>query len=291
MAILTKHVAPGGEEFDLSRRSVMFSAPESDEAFECSLGNNKPAALQYEWVEYGTTPSAPLIPRSQWMELMGDTPPDDFDPFVPYVHYQNGVGQCNADAAVAAFEYTRLKQGLPPIELSAADMYARINGGQDNGSILEDAMRELLARGVGTSATAGLIWKRGQQLASDAERARFKALEVFLCPTFDHVFSAALRAFGGVSGVMWGNYGVGSDGWLTLGGGPYGGHAVFSYKPTYRRKADGSIEYGIWHQNSWAARWGKSGRCVFPESLYHRGNIGGWWALRSVTDEGALPMV
>ena len=64
-------------------------------------------------------------------------------------------------------------------------------------------------------------------------------------------------------------------------GGGRGGHAVRGYKPARRGQ-----KYGIWHRNSWTARWGLGGDAVFPEAWYVQGGIGGWWAVRSVVDEG-----
>lgn len=112
---------------------------------------------------------------------------------------------------------------------------------------------------------------------------RFRILEFFLCPTFDHVYSAAIKGFRGVSGIMWyNNFNPDARGWLpTRGTGRPGGHAIRSFKPTRRGKL-----YGIWHRNSWG-EWGyqRTGNFVIPEPLY-QGPVGGWWALRSVVDEG-----
>ena len=253
------------------------------------LGNIIPptTAMRFTWTEYGATPAAPLVPRDQWLDLIkgfGDGP--DY-PFLPSVHDQNGVGQCNCDSTTALAESCRMSQGLEYVQLSAADLYDRINGGTDNGSLLEDAMAEMERNGVGTAATCGTIWKRGMKTATSAERARFRALEVFLCPTYQHCMSAVLSGFRLSSGIMWyDNYTPGADGWLPRPKGRSGGHAVFGYKPAMRM-VNGQPEYGIWHQNSWGPKWGLGGRCVFPESSYV-GNIGGWWAVRVMTDEGGV---
>lgn len=246
------------------------------------LGNN-PAPLRMAWPVYGVTPQAPLIPRDKWDDLIPDGGSADH-PFLPYVHNQANVGQCNADATAALAEFCRAQAGLPFVQLSAADLYDRINRGGDNGSLLEDAIEQMLNKGIGTAATSGTIWRRGMTQASAEERAKFKALEVYLCPTFDHVMSASLMGFGVVSGVWWYNNGfdVGSDGWMPDSGwGGRGGHAVFGYKPA--RKGN---KYGIWHQNSWTEKWGLTGRAVFPSSWYQQGGIGGWWACRVMTHEG-----
>ncbi len=250
------------------------------------LGNLTPhptdtTRCRYVWTVYGTVPQAPLVPREQWNDLVPD---DDgpSDPNILYIHDQDGIGQCNCDATTGAAEDARDIAGLDKIELSAADLYDRINGGADNGSLLEDAIAEMMQRGVGTVATSGKLWHRGMTKASADERAKFKVLEAYLCPTFDHCFSAVLNGFRMISGIEWfNNFNVDSSGWLPVGRGGGGGHAIKGRKPTRQGK-----RYGIWHDNSWGG-WGfnKSGAFVIPETHYTRA-IGGWWAIRSMTDEG-----
>ena len=255
------------------------------------MGNRVPAAnaTRANWTVYGEVPQAPLVPRDKWPGLIAQFDPDSpAHPHRPPVRDQNGVGQCNADATVALHEYTRNAMGLQYVQLSGADLYDRINGGGDNGSLLEDAIREMMDAGVGTAETCGLLWKRGYYKgpAPAAERARYKVAEAYLCPTFDHLMSAVLCGFGIVSGIPWyDNYTPDKAGWLPSPRGNSGGHAVFGYKPTMRVSGD-TTTYGIWHQNSWTTQFGVGGAVVFPESVYHSGAIGGWWATRQVTDEG-----
>ena len=252
------------------------------------LGNVAPPTGKPKgvWKEFGTTADARLIPRSEWAGLMAQYEPGPSHEFVPPVHNQNGVGQCNCDDTTALIEFCRGMQGLPYVQLSAADLYARINGGSDNGSLLEDAMSEVMTRGVGTAATCGTLWKRGEFKgeAGPAERLRFRVLEVYSCPTFDHCISATFQGFGLSTGVPWyENYTPDADGWLPPGRGQSGGHAIMGFKPANRRN-----EWGIWHQNSWGKSWGLQGRFVIPESAYQNGSIGGWWATRSCVDEGGI---
>ena len=226
--------------------------------------------------------------RKEWPALLAAYEPGPEHPNLPDDKNQNGIGQCNPTAAALAMEHRRRVQGLRNVILSPADLYARINGGHDDGSLLEDALAELRANGIGTSATCGDLWKRGEFKgeASGAERARFRADEVFLCPTFDHVFSAALDGFSLVSGVFWyDNFTPDADGWLPDGRGNKGGHAIFGFKPAVR---DG--EFGVWHKQTWGPGWSPhtGGHFVIPESHYNEGGIGGWYAVRQVTDEGGV---
>lgn len=249
------------------------------------LGNLvPPAGLTRAWPLFGDTPEQKLIPRADWDDVVkaaGDGPDH---PCLPYVHDQDGIGQCNCDATAALAEFARNCQGLPFVKLSAADLYDRINGGRDQGSMLEDAFEEMRLRGIGMASTSGTLWQRGMTQASAEERSRFMFVKLVRCPTFDHCFSATAQGWGIVSGVMWNDgFKVGSDGWLQLSRtGGNGGHAVFGYKPAKR-----GSEYGIWHQNSWKVSWGLGGRCVFPEQMY-KGPVGGWWAGKLMVDEGGV---
>lgn len=257
------------------------------------LGNLVPLkALNPDWPVFAgpTHQTARLIPESEWDYLLDQYDSlDEYHPHVQYVHDQDGVGQCNPESVCSLVEFCRSVQGLPFVKLSPADLYARVNGGRDQGSMLEDAMSEIFVNGVGTAETSGLLWKTGYYKgpASKEERARYCMLELLLCPTFRHVFSASLQGFGIVTGIPWyDNYNPGPDGWLPKPQGDWGGHAIFGYKPT-RRVVNGKKEYGIWHQNSWSELYSKArkGRFVIPQSAY-TGPVGGWWAGRVVADEG-----
>jgi hypothetical protein len=245
-----------------------------------------PPAFMAGWPVYGQADAAPLVPRDHWPALIAQAGDGPEHPCLPPVHDQGRLAQCNADATAAAAEFCRAVQGLNHVQLSPADLYARINYGNDRGSLLEDAMAEATGVGIGTARTCGLLWRPGMTLASLAERARFRVLECYVCPTFEHLMSAVLSGFAVISGVMWyERYQPDARGWLpALGEGAAGGHAIMGYKPAMRGKA-----FGIWHQNSYSARWGLGGRCVLPEGAY-RTPIGGWWAVRQMTTEaGELP--
>jgi len=251
------------------------------------LGNNMPAEGSTR-ITFAAYPKDDLVPRSEWDALIAAYPAGSDDQNLPPTAEQDGVGQCNASTTVSMLEFIRKRQGLPYVQLSAADLYHRINGGQDRGSLLEDALREVEKNGVGTAATCGYLWKNGywKGPASASERAKYRAVEVFECPTFDHCMSAVLRGFILNTGILWyDNYTPGQDGWLPRPAGRKGGHAIMGYRPARRGN-----EYGIWHQNSWGPDWpraGANGRFVIPESAY-TGPVGGWFAVRAVVDEGGV---
>jgi hypothetical protein len=183
-------------------------------------------------------------------------------------------------------ESTRAKQGLPVRKLSAGDLYRRICfRGRDSGSLLEDGIRVAMAEGLPTTDTCAYLDWKTDHAASASERVQNRVLEAFLCPSFDHVMSAVLSGFDLISGIMWyDSYRptAATGWWLPKPGGGAGGHAVHGFKATRRGN-----EYGVWHKNSWTPSWGDNGCCVFPERSY-AGQVGGWWCVRSVTDEGGV---
>ena len=246
------------------------------------LGNNEPpAGLVKAWNVYGDVPETPMVPRSQWEQHCRT--PFEPHPFLPPVADQDGIGMCNASATATAIEYVRASKGLPYVELSGGDLYMRICGGRDQGSLLEDGLATSMSEGVASTTTVPYLDWRGENPGAAAERQRYRVLEAFLCPTFDHCMSAVIAGFPLITGIMWyGNYKPDADGWLPAPRGSSGGHAIFGFSPCKR-----GSQYGIEHQNSWTENYGRKGRFVIPESCYGRA-IGGWWAVRSVTDEGGV---
>ena len=198
-----------------------------------------------------------------------------------YVAEGVGVHNCNCSATAAALEDCRALAGLLPVRLSGGDLYRRISGGRDSGSLLEDGIREAMANGVASVGVVSYLDWRQRPSGAVEDAKRFRVLEAYLCPTFDHCFSAVLLGFRLITGILWhDNYTPGSDGWLPPGRGRSGGHAIKGYKPTRK-----GARYGIWHRNSWGPKWGIEGGCfVIPEGAYGSA-IGGWWAVRAVVTE------
>lgn len=262
-----------------------------DDGSRRRLGNiTPPAGLVSAWPVFGQVANAPLVPRAEWKDRCDEIGTGPDVSWLSPVHDQDGIGMCNASATASAMEAARAKQGLPPRRLSAGDLYRRICfNGRDSGSLLEDGIRVAMAEGICTTGVCPYLDWKNDKSGAEAERRENKVLEAFLCPTFDACFSAVLLGFDLVSGIMWYDTytpRASTGWWLPAPGGGAGGHAVHGYKPTYRQ-AGGGLEYGIWHKNSWGTAWGSQGRCVFPEASY-RGQVGGWWACRLVTDEGGV---
>lgn len=241
------------------------------------LGNNSTGTRMFATAKtYGDTPDAPMIPRSQWK-------PVSLERFLPPVYDQDGVGACNAFATITCAEACRAMQGLPYIPLSPGWLYGRINGGRDQGSMLEDALEHMMTVGTCTVATVDYLAWRDNPVAAKAEAPRFKFLEAFWCPTFDHMASAIMAGFFVDHGLMWKDgFKPDGDGWISGGSGRGGGHALCGYGLANRNG-----KWGIPTRNSWSPRWGVNGNCILAENVFGR-EIGGVWAVRSVVDEGGV---
>jgi hypothetical protein len=224
---------------------------------------------------FGERPTARLIPRAEWI-------PCDWSHFITRVLDQDGTGACNAFASVQAIHMLRAAAGLPYVELSAGNLYGRINGGRDAGSTLVDAIRELERRGVCRAALVGQLewqpWRWPKNWQEDA--IRFRVLEAWDCPTFDHIASAVQLGFGVNIGILIGtNFEPGTDGWVPDRKGRAGGHAMCAVG--LERKGD---VWGIKVVNSWGEKWGRKGYAIIPESYFRDVVWTDGWAVRVVVD-------
>ena len=242
------------------------------------MGNKMPpqnGKLKFAWKVYGTTPQTPLIPRAQWK-------PMSLEAYLPAVKDQDGIGACNAFSTINLTMGCRAQSGLAFRDLSTGYLYGNINGGSDDGSLLEDAMAWMITNGTCLSSTVpDLVWQKNKwtNAAKAKEEAKnFSVLEAYVCQNFDQLASAVQEGFFLGQGIRWyDNYNTDADGWLPASGrGNWGGHAVCGFGLAQRNGV-----WGIATRNSWSSSWGNNGNMVIPESLYDN-TIGGWWAVRAV---------
>lgn len=228
----------------------------------------------------GADPDRPdirVIPRQEWGEV-------DFSHLVPEVLDQDGQGACNAFASVQTLHVLRNQEGLPYVKLSPGNLYGRINGGVDAGSTLSDAIKTLEKEGVCTAATVPeLQWRPSRWPSNWREEAKkFRILEAWDCPSFDHLASAILLGFPVNLGIMVGfNFRVQDDGWLADYRGGGGGHAMCGVGLLYHRDRR---TWGIKVVNSWGKEWGQDGFAVVPESYFSSTPFTDGWAVRGVVD-------
>lgn len=231
--------------------------------------------------EFGSVGAATLIPRSQWK-------PVSFRSLFPRIKDQDGVGMCNCSATGNVVEgCRRMVGGVADVDLSAGDLYHRISGGTDRGSLPEEALKEMMLRGMApVSAVQYLDW-RGSHPSVVNDRLKYRITEALWCPTFDHVASALQQGFLVDLGVWWyGRDPLNADGWLFNPSGSRGGHAVCACE-----LAEKNGNWGIGIVNSWTASWGQSGFGILPESRVSEGcQVFQAWACRGVIQEsGTFP--
>lgn len=218
-----------------------------------------------------------LIPREEWAEI-------DFSHLVPAVLDQDGTNACNAFAAVQTLHVLRSEAGLPFVRLSPGNLYGRINGGVDGGSYLSDAIKALEKDGVCTAATVPEMEWRQRRWASGwkDEAKKFRILEAWDCPSFEHLASALLLGFPVNLGILVGwNFRVQADGWLADYRGGGGGHAMCGVGLLYHRERK---TWGIKVVNSWGPQWGQNGFAVVPESYFRTSAFADGWAVRGIVD-------
>lgn len=235
---------------------------------------------------FGETPTTRLIPRAEWQ-------PVDMTQFVSPIKDQNGIGACNAFATINCLEACRRMKGLPDVLLSPGDVYSRINGGRDEGSLPEDSLKICLTTGVATAATVSPLQWRSVVNSADAvaERPRYRFLEALWCPTFDHAASALQQGFFLDMATWWWKYdNPDAHGWMPVqGSGQKGGHAYLGCG-LMRHPQTGV--WGIKKAGSWSKAWNKAGFGYIPEARGIEGcRVFRWWALREVVQEsGELPV-
>jgi hypothetical protein len=245
------------------------------------LGNNYPfAGLTKAWRIYGDVPETPMISRGKWQ-------PTDLSTYMSPVKDQDGIGACNGFDTIYIAEGCRAIQGLPHVTLSPGYLYGNINDGVDDGSLLEDAMQWMMERGTCLASTVSELDWHSQPVAAVEEAKKYRVLEAFVCPTFEHMASAIQCGFLVSAGVLWyGNYTPDSEGWLpSRGRGQSGGHAICRCSLKERNGV-----WGLGGPNSWGVSWGLNGYFTMPE-LGFSGPVGGWWAVREMVDEGGVAPV
>lgn len=229
---------------------------------------------------FGGVDSAPLITRSQWA-------PVSYKSFFPRIKDQNGIGMCNASATGNVLEGCRRMSSNAPgtdVDLSAGDLYNRISGGVDRGSLPEDALKEAMANGMApVTDVPYLQWKKG---GPTGNRPKYRITEAYWCPTFEHMASALQQGFLIDLGIWWYSRDpVDQDGWIGVtGSGQRGGHAICGMELAERNGT-----WGIGFVNSWTFQWGMGGFGVMPEGRASLGaNVFSAWACRATVLEGGI---
>lgn len=228
--------------------------------------------LKGRWPVEGSTAAEPIIPEADWHDVNLAT-------FSRWSTDQNGYNSCCPSSGNAALVVGACRAGLDPAKwnLSVADAYARINGGHDQGAMLEDFWEIATKGGVCTTDYFAEQGWRGGESSGRKEgykesRLKHRALVVTICEDWPAVASALMRN----KPV---HYGLGVDSRFKPNGDGIigrkigrggGGHAVLAVG---LKKIDG--EWYVLTQNSWSMSWGgsKSGEVPAGMALIHHSYI------------------
>jgi hypothetical protein len=232
--------------------------------------------------------SQPMFTQRQLEDIYGDPKRTKarilFDA-ATFIKSQGGRGSCNGYAGAKALEKSRFKLGHKHVALSGEGLYAQINGGQDNGSMLDKGMQVLCDHGCPPEDLVPheeYLWNRISQAAKDA-CPRFKAYECYRADTDDELVSGTAAGFLGVIAVHVANgfTTLDSDGRVTATDGP-GNHAVGidDFRP-YKGKWELDMV------NSWGRRYGQDGRgwVSWERHLRTTSRYHAFYLIRAATDD------
>lgn len=170
------------------------------------------------------------------------------------VRNQGNRGSCNGYAAAKALEVAREKAGLERVELSGEYLYSRINGGRDNGSMLDDGMNELMKNGVAPFRPEHYEkYRPGNFTNDDKERAKeFKALECHGVKTENELAEALALGYVCVIAVHASNNYMKIDRSGVCGKslGP-GNHAEYAADIRIKNGEFQFLKYGSWGTDIW----------------------------------------
>ena len=181
---------------------------------------------------------------------------------------QKSAGSCNGWMAAMIESELRLLRGIDDgLVLSGSYVYSLINGGNDNGSALQDDIGAMSTYGAcPASICPAEMWHRSQTKQFDSEAAKHKQSSWYPVKSLDGFWSAIYwGAMGGScldANNAYANY---SGSGMTPTGGGIGNHAnrvrdVEVYK--------GSLVGRI--ANNWGGKWGLNGTGLVNSDTYQR---------------------
>lgn len=208
-----------------------------------------------------------------------------------FIKNQGHRSSCNGFAGAAALTRARIRRGLPRVDLSGAYLYSCINGGKDQGSMLEDGMKALMVRGCATEHTVGpdAIYRQSYPTAkADAEAKQYMAFECYSVPPGEDfeqmLFSGLAAGFDAVVAVHADDAFMHLDGRdVAKGGNGPGNHAVMCDGFWTDPNNQELIGDGV---NSWGTTYGMSGRMglTYRQHFVHTMKYHQFYLIRSTND-------
>ncbi len=202
-----------------------------------------------------------VLPESEWREgsvMHWNVPIWD----------QGQYGSCGGHAAGTAFSYLWAMSGQSMHEFSPTSVYARCNGGRDEGCVVADTLTCLKNYGICFMSEFGenKIYLSQMSVAAKKTALRFRVIEAYKISNWQQMGTALTRGMVVVSGIGVGNNfsNLDRNGVAPLPDRVIGGHALAQIG---LRKVDGT--WVATTQNSWGSRWGSNGFCYLQKDAWH----------------------
>lgn len=204
-----------------------------------------------------------------------------------WIKDQRSHGSCNGFAGASALSRARVRRRCERVDLSGAYLYSLINGGRDQGSMLDDGMRAIQQSGVAPESLVPWngIYPHLYPPEAHRDAARFKAFECYQVRSAQALFSALALGFDCIVAVHADDGFMRLDRWEVAGGGQGPGNHAVGADGLYWGNGE-PVASGF---NSWNLSYGNRGRMGLtwsrhfaPTTRYHA-----FYAIRSTEDDPA----
>ena len=203
----------------------------------------------------------PVWTAEQIREVVTDTSWTSAREIFPAAQYQTDQGTssaCNGFAATKALTKARVLRGLPFEKLSGYSLYAQINGGRDQGSMLDDGMHAIMNTGCAPESMIlrGALYMSQIPGTARNEFVNFRAEKCYRCDAELELATALAMRFMCVVATHVGDswYRLNSDGVAGATRG-VGNHAVQVDDVRWRNN-----QFQFDHDGSWGLSYGQQGR-------------------------------
>lgn len=230
--------------------------------------------------------AVPLLTDDQIRDVFANGPKSGRDVFdESWICDQKQFGSCNGWASAKALEAARHRRGLPRVKLSGSSVYARVNGGRDNGSVPEHAVAAMQTYGAVPEGPSRVdeIFMRHYTEADWQEALRYRAGECYITRSRQAFLSGIALGFDGVVAVHAGNRYMRVDGDGVAGSDSgRGNHAV---------RIDGGKVLGstilLDSPGSWNVTYGVRGRAFLTWERHLAGTVGtfAFYLIRTAQDD------
>ena len=259
---------------------------------EVRTGNQVPETLPLSFSEY---PDSDLLPLDQIAEIIRDprrkTARDVFRD--DWILNQGRRSSCNPYAVAGALSRIRHRMGMEPVQFGPEFLYALINRGRDQGSLLDEGMVAVTEHGICPREMIPYEAYRQQDVSMEARRVAkaYRAFECYRLPTsslkklWHSMVSAVCRNETIVLAVHVGNRFMATKEVAGVDRGP-GNHAVGADDAIIQGNPTDVMSIQLDMFNSWGMSFGDRGRCLLtPRHVEEPMKYHAIYAVRSATGD------